>query len=608
MPIARVQLEDGRIARFEVPEGTTPEQVLEFARQQGIGAQPDGPTQQQPAAPGAVPSAGDIPTPEPTLGQRVLGGLEAARSVATSIAAEPIAGLTGVAAELIPGGRTGGEMVEATRAAAQRFGAPRTEAGQQALETVGEAGQVLGQAALGPVAGIFGLGEAIQTGSLERGGQVVRDIQQQGLGGVLGESAFETTGSPLVAAIAETAPTAVASIVPAARGAQLQRTATNQKILDRLRANPRDTRVSEFVERGGRAVRVPQVREAVRQGFDEGVVSMAKGASTADKRKMLRMTQIARKVATDPKFGVRNRPSDILGQSMSDRVNKIKRLNREAGQNLDRVARDLKGQQADFTPAFDDFQQALDDAGVTMQQAPTGRIRADFSVSDFSDNRAAQRAINSVINRVQNVQVDAFEMHRLKRLIDDQVSYGKAAKGLTGRSERILKDLRRSIDGVLDTNFPDYDNVNTLYSSTVNAIDDFQNAAGQKIDLFGPNSEKSIGTVMRRTLSNAQSRVPLIDAVDEIERVARSNGIKFADDLDSQILFVDQLEQRFPRVGDTSLRGEVGKTRRDSRQGAQVSRGQFAEAATDRLGDRAARLRGVDDDAAFNAMMDLLRR
>lgn len=36
MPIAKVKLPDGRIGRFSVPEGTTPEQVLEFARQQNL--------------------------------------------------------------------------------------------------------------------------------------------------------------------------------------------------------------------------------------------------------------------------------------------------------------------------------------------------------------------------------------------------------------------------------------------------------------------------------------------------------------------------------------------------------------------------------------------
>jgi hypothetical protein len=34
MPIAKVQLQDGRIARFEVPDGTTPDEVMQFANNQ----------------------------------------------------------------------------------------------------------------------------------------------------------------------------------------------------------------------------------------------------------------------------------------------------------------------------------------------------------------------------------------------------------------------------------------------------------------------------------------------------------------------------------------------------------------------------------------------
>lgn len=44
MPIAKVQLPDGRIGRFEVPEGTTPEQVLAFAEQQFAAASAPAPT------------------------------------------------------------------------------------------------------------------------------------------------------------------------------------------------------------------------------------------------------------------------------------------------------------------------------------------------------------------------------------------------------------------------------------------------------------------------------------------------------------------------------------------------------------------------------------
>jgi hypothetical protein len=43
MPIARIQLPDGRIGRFEVPEGTTPDQAVEMAQSQ-FGSLPPPPT------------------------------------------------------------------------------------------------------------------------------------------------------------------------------------------------------------------------------------------------------------------------------------------------------------------------------------------------------------------------------------------------------------------------------------------------------------------------------------------------------------------------------------------------------------------------------------
>lgn len=40
MPVAKVQMPDGRVAKFEVPDGTTPEQVTEFATKHFAGAAP----------------------------------------------------------------------------------------------------------------------------------------------------------------------------------------------------------------------------------------------------------------------------------------------------------------------------------------------------------------------------------------------------------------------------------------------------------------------------------------------------------------------------------------------------------------------------------------
>ena len=133
---------------------------------------------------------------------------------------------------------------------------------------------------------------------------------------------------------------------------------------------------------------------------------------------------------------------------------------------------------------------------------------------------------------------DAFELHRMKRFIDEVVTYGKAGEGLTGKTERILKQLRTNLDSTLDDAFPAYNEANTIYADTIGALDALQDVAGRKMDLFGPNADKATGTLLRRMMSNAQSRVNLVDAVDNLEVVAKRYGSKFGDDISTQMLFV----------------------------------------------------------------------
>lgn len=145
---------------FTFPEGTTPEQmgiaIDEFFAGQAAPVQPT------------------VAIPSPA--RAGVGALETATAIGTGIVAEPIAGLSGIAAAVIPGGKTGAEAVEATREALTFR--PRTPTGQRMLGGVGKA--------LEPVA---------------KGLQAVEDV--------LGDSVLNVTGSPALAAAAATAPTAV---------------------------------------------------------------------------------------------------------------------------------------------------------------------------------------------------------------------------------------------------------------------------------------------------------------------------------------------------------------------------------------------------------------
>lgn len=118
------------------------------------------------------------PEPEPGMGDKALGVLETAATIGSSIVAEPASGLAGIAQSLNPFAEdgAGADAVEAVREAMTYE--PRTEQGKQYLSSTGET--------LQPV------GEALQ--KAERW---------------LGDGAYEATGSPAVAALAMTIPTAL---------------------------------------------------------------------------------------------------------------------------------------------------------------------------------------------------------------------------------------------------------------------------------------------------------------------------------------------------------------------------------------------------------------
>jgi len=110
---------------------------------------------------------------------------EPAATMITGAIAEPIAGLAGIAAQIIPGGRRGGEAVEATREALTFQ--PRTPAGQRGLEAVGKF--------LEPVSKVFTAAED-----------------------ALANKTMELTNSPALAAAAATIPTLLAEITGFASG------------------------------------------------------------------------------------------------------------------------------------------------------------------------------------------------------------------------------------------------------------------------------------------------------------------------------------------------------------------------------------------------------
>jgi len=303
-------------------------------------------------------------------------------------------------------------------------------------------------------------------------------------------------------------------------------------------------------------------------------------------------------------YAMKNRPSDVVGDSLMQRFSIVRKKNQEAGSALDGVAASLKGKPVEFDPIIASFVQKLDEMGIKIRQDLT----PDFRGSDIEKVKGAEGAIRNIIARMKDTKVpDGYDVHRLKKFIDEQVTYGKNAKGMSGKVEGLLKGLRHDLDGMLDSKFPAYDKVNSDYANTRGALDALQDVAG-KIDLYGPNAHKATGTLIRRLMSNAQSRVALSDAIDGLDSVASKYHV-FNDSIDSQMMFVNALDKRFGPVAETSFQGQIIQGAKKAAEASADPTGKgLGDLALDLAGKGYNKLRGVNDERAYKAIRDLLKK
>ncbi len=557
------------------------------------------------------------PKEEPTLGEQAIGAGEAALTTATGAVGGTLGMIGGTFKGLIDEIRSGefGSNEAANRIEAKANElmsaltyAPRTEQGQEYVQNIGEAG-----AQLAPLAGL--------SGPLTQAGQ-------------LGKAALPQAR----AAIAPVAQKAAQTAKPAqevAKSVFQYQSPTKQKIAQMLEANVPDIETAQYkiktpssgkqqtglakaLNAGGAKIEKDKIAiGAIDQGFDEGVIASVKGASKADKTDMLQMLNVFEKGKKNQLYAAKNRPTDIIGNRVVNTFNEVKKANKKAGSEIDKIARSLKGRQVESAPIGSRFINELNDMGISVSDD----MKLIFKGSDVEDLSNVERTLSTVFRRMTGDKApDAYELHRMKRFIDEQVSYGKAGEGLTGKAESVLKSLRRDIDSVLDENFKDYDKANTMYADTISAIDDIQSVAGKKLDLTGENANKALGTLMRRVLSNAQSRVNVVDAVSGLDEIAKKYPSKIAiegqkmagrkPDLTQLILFADELDSRFKPVARGSFQGQIEQVAERGRQIA--TGGSPTMAAADAVIGAAARglekIKGVSEQKAFAAMRELLKQ
>ncbi|MBL4664273.1 MAG: hypothetical protein JKY22_12145 [Flavobacteriaceae bacterium] len=512
-----------------------------------------------------------------------------------------------------------------------------------------------------PASGIGALLELVSGQGLDQAVQTIEGIQAQGVGPTVAERTFQQTGSPLAAATAGTIPDLVGAILgtkgagqalktPQAQAigreiqavpetakqvvegvAGLQRPATRELAREiqagtadpaaaRVELKPLRTFEGEptgierfFDTRGPKIQKDSLAAQAVKQGFDEGVIQPLKQASRTDKKVMSRMAEVAERISKDKLFGMKNRPGDLAGDVLMNKVRAVRDANKRAGKAIGIEARKLRGEKVNVANAGDKFLEDLDGIGIKL--GDDGKL--DFTGSIIEFQGGPKSTIRNIFKRIGDIEnPTAHDVHELKLLIDSEVTYGKGLKGLAGKAERILKDYRNNLDVILDESFTDYNNANVAYSETIKALDALQDVAGKKMNLLGKNADKSTGTLMRRLMSNAQSRIRLLDAIEDIEEAVKKHGgsdllriegkAGKADNLQMLVLFADELDNVFGPAARTSLQGQFDQALQQGVRAGTTKAGAL-DLGVSIVGKGIEKLRRINKPRAFKAIKELLK-
>lgn len=631
--VMRAEMADGRVLEF--PDGTDPA-VIEKTVKSLIAEQLPETIEQEPS-----PGQGErIPGAGVYFGNTGVGGLidtitgageinEVAQTLLSSAAAVPASGLAGIASispiadslNMGIGPEARKNLVEGVQEGMTiPAESPGAVAKLQTLQDLLDTGIAAVRVPLSKMGETF---ELMSGRTPEEAEAVATSINENGFSQTYADSILEKTGDPLLASIAY----AVPQIIPELIGTRLLNRAPTDldiRVADKIKQQSQPPGQSADVvepippvEGVGRKildgaenlVDNKAFDAAVKQGWDPARLAMIKGSSKAEKAKYLNMMQIIKNNKADPTTAIREIHSNVLGASVLERYNHVKAVNAHEVARLDGVAKNLEGQTVDVSAPMAEFAGMMDELSVDISRNNKGKLIVDFKNSDLTPS--SHGPIKQVLGKLDRLTregrlrsggMDAFAAHELKKFIDEHVAFGKDSPGgIAGRAEGTLKKFRHDIDTTLDTKFDSYNEVNTIIHDTINAMDAFQKQAGKSLDLSAPSAKKTIGILMRRPTSNAKSGGPVMDAVDLLEATARKYQGVFDDNIDSQMLMVQEFERMFPRVGSTSLKGEIVKG------SIEALRQSDAERVVNIAGSAIEKARGINEANAIKTIEQLLK-
>lgn len=314
--------------------------------------------------------------------------------------------------------------------------------------------------------------------------------------------------------------------------------------------------IAKTLNSDGKLITNPNLKKAIKlMGDDSSAYSAAinfEKANNATRTQINKMLDIIsdNKASGDPTQIMDNRPVNVIGNSLANRVKKLDAIKKKASADIGKIINSEAGQkQINTEAARNNFIKSLRESDIDVGFDPEGNLIADTSRTLANTGEVlSDSKLNNLLNRLQSGKLSAKDAHKLKRNIRELVTFDPTAPGATKVSAEIesaIKNLSSDLNkGIGEVN-KEYARANQKFSDTIGELKEVDRMLGKRLMIGDELAENKLGALSKRIGTNLASREDVLKMVDGLDEALNKQGIRPKDNIKQQVAALSDLEKIF---------------------------------------------------------------
>jgi hypothetical protein len=506
-------------------------------------------------------------------------------------------------------------------------------AGTQPQETLGQKVVGAGEAALatltGATSGALGFGGGSVVGAL---GELTGQLEEgeglefaSELGGALTFEPRTEFGQELISNVAKIAGVLPPILGTTPLGATSLRTRPSRLKSPKMKrlaiaqeieaGNVNAGNIAKTLDVDGKLITNPNLKKAIKlMGDSDAAYSSAinfekmNDATRFQVNKMLDTIQ-SNKSSGDPTQIMENRPANIIGRSLANRVKKLDSIKKEASSSIGKIINSDVGQKQINTNSIrDNFINALRESDIDVGLDADGNLIADTSRTLANTGEVLSDAkLNNILKRLQSGNMTAKDAHKLKRNVRELVSFDATAPGavkVSAEIENTIKGLSSELNDEIGVISSAYKRANQKFSDSIDTLKEVDRMLGKRLMIGDELAENKLGALSKRIGTNLASREDVLAMVDSLDTSLNKRKVFPKDNIKQQVATLADLEKIFKVEGEQSPFGFQSRIAQGLTEGAQLATG--APASTQLIDAAITKFRSMNK-LEFDDKMKALR-